>query len=60
MLPFDSDADRDRTRSELEYLFLRLCRRHRLPLPEVNVRIGSSIVDFLWRDRSTSFGGTAC
>jgi very-short-patch-repair endonuclease len=37
------------TRSELEELFLRLCRRHRLPAPEVNVRVGSITVDFLWR-----------
>ena len=25
-------------------------RRHRLPAPELNVRIGSMIVDFIWRD----------
>jgi very-short-patch-repair endonuclease len=37
------------TRSELEHLFLQLCRRHRLPPPEVNVRIGQHEVDFLWR-----------
>jgi very-short-patch-repair endonuclease len=41
----------DLTRSELERLFLSLCRRHRLPQPEVNARIGSCEVDFLWRDR---------
>lgn len=41
----------DRTRSELEHLFLRLCRRHGLPMPEVNVRVGTRLVDFLWRDR---------
>lgn len=39
------------TRSELEVRFLRLCRLHRLPPPEVNVRIGRWEVDFLWRDR---------
>lgn len=39
----------DCTRSELEYMFLRLCRRHRLPAPEVNVRVGPFTVDFLWR-----------
>lgn len=39
------------TRSELEDLFLGLCRRHRLPRPEVNVWIGSMEVDFLWRER---------
>jgi very-short-patch-repair endonuclease len=36
------------TRSELEHLFLQLCRRHHLPLPEVNVRVGRLEVDFLW------------
>ncbi len=33
-------------------MFLRLCRRHRLPLPEVNVRMGPFVVDFLWRRQS--------
>jgi very-short-patch-repair endonuclease len=37
-------------RSELERRFLRLCMRHGLPKPEVNVRIGPYEVDFLWRD----------
>jgi len=41
----------DLTRSELERIFLALCRRHRFPQPEVNVRIGPYEVDFLWRDR---------
>lgn len=40
-----------RTRSDLELLFLRLCRRHGLPHPEVNAKVGSIEVDFLWRDR---------
>lgn len=44
-------AEADLTRSELERLFLRLCRRHRLPEPEVNARVGPYEVDFLWRDR---------
>jgi very-short-patch-repair endonuclease len=39
----------DRSRSDLERDFLRICRRHRLPLPEVNVRIGPYRVDFCWR-----------
>ena len=39
----------DLTRSELERRFLQLCRRHRLPGPEVNARIGDHVVDFLWR-----------
>jgi very-short-patch-repair endonuclease len=42
------DSD-DLTRSKLERLFLSLCRRHRLPQPEVNVRLGPHEVDFLWR-----------
>jgi very-short-patch-repair endonuclease len=41
----------DLTRSELERTFLALCRRHRLPQPEVNARVGPYEVDFLWRDR---------
>lgn len=45
------DEGGDRTRSDLERGFLRLCRRHRLPRPEVNVPIGPYLVDFLWRDR---------
>ncbi len=40
------------TRSELERVFLSLCRRHRLPQPEVNARVGPHEVDFLWRDRA--------
>jgi very-short-patch-repair endonuclease len=47
----DLRREDDLTRSELERAFLALCRRHRLPQPEVNVRIGSYEVDFLWRDR---------
>jgi very-short-patch-repair endonuclease len=37
-----------RTRSDLELLFLALRDAHRLPRPEVNVRIGPYLVDFLW------------
>lgn len=50
-LRVDATEDADRTRSELEHLFLRLCKRHGLPTPEVNVPIDSLLVDFLWRDR---------
>jgi very-short-patch-repair endonuclease len=39
----------DRARSELERRVLRICRRHRLPMPEVNARVGPYEVDFLWR-----------
>ncbi len=31
---------------------LSLCRRHRLPQPEVNVTIKRTVVDFLWRDQA--------
>lgn len=40
----------DRTRSDLERAFLALFRRHRIPPPEVNPKIGRYEVDFLWRD----------
>lgn len=50
-LPIGPRDARVRTRSDLEADFLRLCRRHRLPPPEVNVRIGPYLVDFLWRER---------
>ena len=50
-LPIGSPPERDRTRSDLERDFLRLCRRHRLPVPDVNVRVGRHLVDFLWRER---------
>jgi very-short-patch-repair endonuclease len=49
-LPVDDPAP-DRTRSDLELLFLQICRRQRLPPPEVNVEIGDIEVDFLWRRR---------
>jgi very-short-patch-repair endonuclease len=42
------DEGGDRTRSDLERDFLRLCRRYRLPRPEVNVPIGPYLIDFLW------------
>ena len=47
----DLKRDEDLTRSELERIFLGLCRRHRLPQPEVNAHVGPYEVDFLWRDR---------
>lgn len=50
-LPLGEDGGRDGTRSDLEGDFLRFCRRHRLPAPEVNVRIGRDLVDFLWRSQ---------
>ena len=50
-LPSGDEDGEDRTRSDLERDFLSLCRRHRLPPPEVNVRIGPYLVDFLWPER---------
>ncbi len=50
-LPISPVLEPDHTRSELERRFLALCRRHRLPRPEVNVRIGGFVVDFAWADR---------
>ncbi|HWM62912.1 MAG TPA: DUF559 domain-containing protein [Solirubrobacterales bacterium] len=49
-LPIGDDAAADRTRSDLESDFLAICRRYGLPQPEVNVRIGPFLVDFLWRE----------
>lgn len=53
-LPLGDDEYRDHTRSDLELDFLELCRRHRLPAPRVNVRVGQHLVDFLWRDRGVA------
>jgi very-short-patch-repair endonuclease/predicted transcriptional regulator of viral defense system len=50
-LPIGAEDAKDRTRSDLERDFLRLCRRRRLPRPEVNVPIGPYLVDFLWADK---------
>ena len=45
----------DHTRSELEARFLAILRRHRLPQPEVNVRVDDFVVDFLWRAQRLIF-----
>jgi very-short-patch-repair endonuclease len=42
--------DEPPTRSVLERRFLRLCRRHRISAPRVNVRVGDFLVDFLWSE----------
>jgi len=42
-------VESNRTRSDLETAFLALYRRHRIPPPEVNVKLGRHEVDFLWR-----------
>ena len=39
------------TRSELEVAFLRLCRRHGLPPPQVNARVHDVEVDFWWPEQ---------
>ena len=49
-LPIEKRDAADRTRSDLERDFLALCRRHRLSRPEINVRIGAYLADFLWRE----------
>ncbi len=41
--------DEERSRSVLERRFLALCRRHRIPAPEVNTKVGRFEADFLWR-----------
>lgn len=41
-------AEGRKTRSDLEEEFLALYRRHGLPLPEANVKIGRWEVDFVW------------
>jgi very-short-patch-repair endonuclease len=47
----DVRREDDLTRSELERIFMGLCRRHRLPQPEVNASLGPCEVDFLWRQQ---------
>jgi Transcriptional regulator, AbiEi antitoxin/Protein of unknown function (DUF559) len=49
-LPLGPHVKPDRTRSDLELDFLALCRRHGIPTPEVNVKVGGIEADFLWRD----------
>jgi very-short-patch-repair endonuclease len=50
-LPIAPRLEPDRTRTELEALFLTLFRRHRIPQPDVNVRVDRFVVDFLWREQ---------
>jgi very-short-patch-repair endonuclease len=49
-LPTGTSVSSDGTRSELERRFLWLCRRHRLPMPAVNLRVGVLTVDFCWAE----------
>jgi hypothetical protein len=48
-----------RTRSDLETAFLAFFRLHRIPLPEVNVKLGRWEVDFLWREEKLASRPTA-
>lgn len=50
-LPLAEQLGPDGTRSELESRFLALCRRHHLPKPDVNLRVGGFVVDFAWSER---------
>ena len=45
----DLGWDKRTTRSDLERLFLRVCRKYEVPLPETNVKIGPHRIDALWR-----------
>ena len=47
-LPIDREFVSDHTRTELEQAMVGLCRRHRLPQPEVNTKVHRFEVDFLW------------
>jgi len=40
-----------RTRSKVERRFVTLCERARLPLPDMNARVGRMTVDALWREQ---------
>ncbi len=50
-LSIGAGFETDGTRTELEERMLAICRRHRLPQPEVNVMVDRYEVDFLWRER---------
>jgi hypothetical protein len=58
-LPIDENLGPDGTRSDMEKAFLGICRRRRLVLPKVNVRIGGFDVDFLWPERRLAERSTA-
>ena len=49
-LPIGGGATPDRARTDLEQLFIAVCRRHRLPMPAVNVKVDRFEVDFLWAE----------
>ena len=41
----------DGTRSELERRLLAVCRRHRIPMPQVNAAVSRFTCDFVWPDQ---------
>jgi very-short-patch-repair endonuclease len=47
----EHQPDLARTRSELEERFLELCKKGRLPSPELNVTVCGLMVDALWREQ---------
>jgi very-short-patch-repair endonuclease len=49
-LPIADSPIAEPTRTELERRFLRLCRRHRLRQPGVNVKLDRYEVDFVWAE----------
>ncbi len=49
-LPIGDVRATEPTRRRFERRMLALCRRHRLPKPEVNADIGPFLVDFVWRE----------
>jgi very-short-patch-repair endonuclease len=46
----DDVVDEAPTRSLLERKFLRMCHRHRIPAPSVNVWVSGFLVDFFWSE----------
>ena len=40
-----------RTKSELEVLFILLCEKYSVPLPDVNVKVAGFVVDGVWHDQ---------
>ena len=49
--PVKRAGDDDGSASDGEAEFLMFCVRFELPEPEVNIRIGPFVVDFLWREK---------
>jgi very-short-patch-repair endonuclease len=49
-LPIGDQPETEGARTDLEERMVAVCRRHRLPQPEVNVKVDRFEVDFLWRE----------